>query len=135
MKTNKMHACSAHWDKPRMPLSTTRWMAPERLMPEDFHLASARPTLESDVYSFAMLICQLYTGLPPLPKILNDLAFQRPSRPPEISDELWAVVTRCWSHEPGDSPAMESLNKDIKRIIREKSATASSREGNREVAS
>ncbi|KAG7451900.1 kinase-like protein [Guyanagaster necrorhizus] len=111
-------------------VGTTRWMAPERLIPEDFHLASARPTPESDVYSFAMLICQLYTGLPPLPNIPNDFAFvnrivrrkQRPSRPPEISDELWAVVMRCWSHEPGDRPTMESLNSEIKRIIRGKSA-------------
>ncbi|PBK93603.1 hypothetical protein ARMGADRAFT_129626 [Armillaria gallica] len=118
-------------------------MAPERLIPEDFRLASARPTLESDVYSFAMLVCQLYTGLPPLPNIPNDLAFvnrvvrrkQRPSQPAEISDELWAVVTRCWSHEPGDRPTMESLNRDIKIIIRGKSATASGREGNHEVAS
>ncbi|PBK76192.1 hypothetical protein ARMSODRAFT_216730 [Armillaria solidipes] len=88
-----------------------------------------------------MLICQLYTGLPPLPKIPNDLAFvnrvvrrkQRPSRPPEISDELWAVVTRCWSHEPGDRPTMESLNSDIKKIIRGKSVAVSIR--SREVAS
>ncbi|KAK0185161.1 kinase-like domain-containing protein [Armillaria mellea] len=124
-------------------VGTTRWMAPERLMPEDFHLASARPTLESDVYSFAMIICQLYTGLPPLPNIPNDFAFRnlvvrrkrRPSRPPEISDELWAVVMRCWSHEPGDRPTMESLNRDIKRIIRGENAAASGREGNREVAS
>ncbi|PBK59339.1 hypothetical protein ARMSODRAFT_967005 [Armillaria solidipes] len=110
----------------------------------DFHLASARPTLESDVFSFAMLICQLYTGLPPLPKIPNDLAFvnlvvrrkRRPSRPIEIADELWAVVTRCWSHEPGDRPTMESLNRDIKRIIGGESAAASGRgEGNHEVAS
>ncbi|KAK0501043.1 kinase-like domain-containing protein [Armillaria luteobubalina] len=114
-------------------VGTTRWMAPERLMPEDFHLASARPTLESDVYSFAMLICQLYTGLPPLPNIPNDFAFRnlvarrkrRPSRPPDISDELWDVVMRCWSHEPGDRPTMESLNRDIKRILRGISAAAS----------
>ncbi|KAK0479664.1 kinase-like domain-containing protein [Armillaria novae-zelandiae] len=123
-------------------VGTTRWMAPERLMPEDFHLGSARPTLESDVYSFAMLICQLYTGLPPLHNIPNDFAFRnlvarrkrRPSRPPEISDELWDVVMRCWSHEPGDRPTMESLNRDIKRKIRGKIA-ASGHEGNREVAS
>ncbi|PBK59342.1 hypothetical protein ARMSODRAFT_967008 [Armillaria solidipes] len=74
-------------------------------------------------------------------KIPNDLAFvnlvvrrkRRPSRPIEIADELWAVVTRCWSHEPGDRPTMESLNSDIKRIIRGKSAAVSVR--SREVAS
>ncbi|KAK0224757.1 kinase-like domain-containing protein, partial [Armillaria nabsnona] len=40
-------------------VGTTRWMVPERLIPEDFHLASARPTLKSDIYSFAMFVCQV----------------------------------------------------------------------------
>ncbi|KAK0465971.1 kinase-like domain-containing protein [Desarmillaria tabescens] len=124
-------------------VGTTRWMAPERLIPQDFHLPSARPTLESDVYSFAMLICQLYTGRPPLDKIPNDFAFinrvvrrkQRPDRPSDIYDELWAVVTRCWSHEPSDRPTMESLNREIKRFIRGKTTSAQGQGGHRGVAS
>jgi len=34
-------------------------MSPERLEPEFYGRASARPTLESDVFSFGMLICQV----------------------------------------------------------------------------
>lgn len=34
---------------------TFRWMSPERLDPEIFDLTSAKPTLSSDVYSWAML--------------------------------------------------------------------------------
>lgn len=38
---------------------TGRWMSPERLVPEFYGKTSAKPTLESDVFSFGMLMYQV----------------------------------------------------------------------------
>lgn len=38
---------------------TYRWMAPERLIPEELGLPSAKPTFASDVYSWAMLALEV----------------------------------------------------------------------------
>ncbi|KAG6830414.1 hypothetical protein H0H87_008197 [Tephrocybe sp. NHM501043] len=38
---------------------TSRWMAPERFLPEAYGLTSAKATFESDVFSFAMLAIEV----------------------------------------------------------------------------
>ena len=38
---------------------TFRWMSPERLIPERYGQKSAKPTLQSDVFSFGILIYQV----------------------------------------------------------------------------
>jgi serine/threonine protein kinase len=38
---------------------TFRWMSPERLIPEQYGQKSAKPTFQSDVFSFGMLIYQV----------------------------------------------------------------------------
>jgi serine/threonine protein kinase len=54
----------------RSGAGSPRWMGPELLVPEAFHKMSTRPTFESDVFSFRMLIyevLQLYLN----PAIVN----------------------------------------------------------------
>jgi serine/threonine protein kinase len=43
----------------RSGAGSPRWMAPELLVPEAHNKTSARPTFESDVFSFAMLIYEV----------------------------------------------------------------------------
>jgi serine/threonine protein kinase len=43
----------------RSGAGSPRWMAPELLVPEAHNKTSARPTFESDVFSFGMLIYEV----------------------------------------------------------------------------
>jgi len=95
-----------------------RWMAPELL---DYQLEFKR-TKASDVYAFACLCIEIYTGEQPFWSIQQDMAVvlqyldqKRPPRPsasgpPDgtraMSDGLWAIVEACWAHNPSDRPAM-----------------------------
>ncbi|KAJ7607137.1 kinase-like domain-containing protein, partial [Mycena polygramma] len=95
-----------------------RWMAPEL---HDYELEFKR-TEASDVYAFACLCIEIYTGAQPFWWIPHDMAVvlrvldeKRPPRPSssgppdgarEMSDGLWATVRTCWAHRPWDRPRM-----------------------------
>ncbi|KAJ7646306.1 kinase-like domain-containing protein, partial [Mycena polygramma] len=102
-----------------------RWMAPELHDPK---IESKRPTKASDVYAFACLCIELYTGAPPfwwiqgmhsdMAVIFRVLDGERPpqpssSAPPEgtraMSNKLWETVEACWAHNPSDRPDMERV--------------------------
>lgn len=42
---------------------TFRWMSPERLLPEGWGRESAKPTFQSDIFSFAMLVHEVSKDL------------------------------------------------------------------------
>lgn len=109
-----------------MPLATLtrqpspRWMSPE-LMNE-----VTPPTNESDVWSFGMVMLEVFTGKPPFceyrrnEQVLLQVASRglRPTRPtPEetklISDDCWKLMQDCWETEPADRPNM----KDVRRRL------------------
>ncbi|KAJ6551693.1 hypothetical protein B0H19DRAFT_891456, partial [Mycena capillaripes] len=48
---------------------STLWMAPELLDPQSCGLNEFRRTFSSDVYSFACVCLELYTGKPPFSEI------------------------------------------------------------------
>ncbi|KAJ6589579.1 kinase-like domain-containing protein [Mycena capillaripes] len=98
-----------------------RWMAPELL---DFEVEFKR-TEASDVYAFACLCIEIYTGEQPFWSIPQDMAvvlqvldkkpLPRPSSsgPPDgtraMSDGLWAIVEACSTHKPSDRPDMHKV--------------------------
>ncbi|KAJ7266619.1 kinase-like domain-containing protein, partial [Mycena rebaudengoi] len=104
---------------------SSRWMAPELLN----HELEFKRTRASDVYAFACLCVEIYTGEQPFWNFINDMAaaFQivngkRPPRPSSLgppdgtramSDELWAIVEACWAHEPSDRPDMDKVSELI----------------------
>jgi len=95
---------------------------------------SGRATMNSDTYSFAMLILECITeevpfsGLsrdqavvharvakrqsPPRPGIRNLEDLKDPENPKScISDSLWDLMMRCWSEKPEDRPTMEYVHR------------------------
>ncbi|KAJ6602730.1 kinase-like domain-containing protein [Mycena vulgaris] len=91
---------------------TVPWMAPERLDPTAYGRPTAQATAQSDVYSFGMLVLEVFSGRAPWsPRaecaiLLSVIASLRPPRPPDVPDDLWVLVEECWSHLPKDRPTI-----------------------------
>ncbi|KAG0703878.1 kinase-like domain-containing protein [Suillus ampliporus] len=99
-----------------------RWMAPELLV-EGEEGPPARPSKQSDIYSFGGIMLQVLTNKVPYYHLTNDAAIilciaklQMPSRSryPVLSDKYWQVIEQCWSANPQDRPSTESLDREIR---------------------
>ena len=99
--------------------------------PELIKNADSSPTMESDTYSFAMLILECITEGVPFSNITRDAAViharinkkQCPPRPdgPEgdkyVSDGLWELMNRCWSLKPDLRPTIEQVHSFFKGLV------------------
>ena len=105
---------------------TLRWMSPELLFPEQFGAWKNRPTEESDCYALGMVVLEVLTGKTPFPRCNNFIVMKkiidkaRPDRPtgPEatwFTDDLWAVLEQCWSHEPKQRPTIQGVLECLER--------------------
>ncbi|KAJ7266663.1 hypothetical protein C8J57DRAFT_1328450 [Mycena rebaudengoi] len=100
-------------------------MAPELLNQE----LEFKRTRASDVYAFACLCVEIYTGEQPFWNFIHDITVvlqildhKRPPRPSSLgppdgtramSDGLWAIVEACWAHEPLDRFDMHKVSELI----------------------
>jgi len=102
---------------------TPRWMAPEILNVEG--LNTTRPSKESDVYAFAMVVVEVFTCRPPFPELghaavlIRVVGGERPPRPEEacrlgLSDSVWEMVEKCWEQEPLPRPKISEVLKFFK---------------------
>ncbi|KAF7299457.1 Kinase-like protein [Mycena indigotica] len=95
---------------------SVRWMAPEILNPTACGLEKFAKTTASDIYAFACVCLELYTGFPPFhaeilhdaPVILQVMAGVRPSKPDDaaIPDYVWEIMQQSWSHNHADRPTI-----------------------------
>jgi len=98
-----------------------RWKAPEQmtehLIPEGCYVP--RVTMASDVWAFSMTVIEVITGSIPFSDIKSDaraifyvMTGGRPrwDRRMAISDDIWAMLERCWSTEPKQRPSMATLH-------------------------
>ncbi|EMD31549.1 hypothetical protein CERSUDRAFT_162781 [Gelatoporia subvermispora B] len=100
---------------------TLRWTAPEIIDPETYGLSQVALTKESDVYSFAITIWEIYTNQIPFHNSRIDgtvmrsiLSGQRPSRPEReasngLDDDLWSLLQVCWSDQRSKRPSIRSV--------------------------
>ncbi|KAJ6557647.1 kinase-like domain-containing protein [Mycena capillaripes] len=96
-----------------------RWLPPEVLNPSQFGGGYLRKEPAVDVYSFAGLCYEIYTGEVPYHtqrsefQVMTDvLGGTRPPRPPasmtkgDLSDSVWHSMLKCWAHNPSERPTM-----------------------------
>ncbi|KAF9645725.1 kinase-like protein [Thelephora ganbajun] len=89
---------------------TPLWCAPEVLYGED-------PTKESDIFSFAMVMIEIFTGAIPFSgrsvfvAISAIMGGERPPRPahPTFTDNLRTLMQRCWDQDPRLRPEISEV--------------------------
>jgi serine/threonine protein kinase len=92
---------------------TLRFMSPELLSPERFHLKHSWPTERSDCYALAMVVYEVLSGNVPFYRYgtfeaaLKVLEGKRPRRPRGakgvwFNDDTWGVLEHCWKSTPSD---------------------------------
>ncbi|TDL22511.1 kinase-like protein, partial [Rickenella mellea] len=99
-----------------------RWQAPELLIPADSKEEVGNMTTKSDVYAFACVCLEIFTGEVPFSDLEDDagvimaitVKHQRPSRPStpasaELDDTLWKIMMSCWATRPEDRPSTDEL--------------------------
>ncbi|KAI0071588.1 kinase-like protein [Panus rudis PR-1116 ss-1] len=101
------------------------WLAPELHAPDVFGLEHARPRAEADVYAYACVCFELFTGSPPYSRLTAVQIWnrmqrgERPLRPVfhftghRMSDELWRVVEQCLSFRLHERPLSHALAEDL----------------------
>ncbi|KAI5899651.1 kinase-like protein [Schizophyllum commune H4-8] len=112
---------------------SANWAAPEVLQ-------SGQLSDKSDIYAFACVVYELFAGHAPFADVPNGgcailfkvvIAKERAARPlsPVLSDAVWALVTRCWAHEPAERPsaqeAMAALRAELEATPEAKTWDAS----------
>ncbi|EMD31390.1 hypothetical protein CERSUDRAFT_119782 [Gelatoporia subvermispora B] len=98
-----------------------RWTAPEVIDPETYGLQRVILTKESDIYSWAITIWEIYTNEVPFRQLTYDAAVtraittgQRPLRSPQaiqngLDDDLWQLLQLCWNDKRNMRPLIGSV--------------------------
>ncbi|TDL22521.1 kinase-like protein [Rickenella mellea] len=99
-----------------------RWHAPEVLHASRFNLQRSGVTKETDVYAYACVCLEIFTGQVPFADLVDGAVImavavndQRPPRPSEpatslgLDDHMWELIEDCWKTQPGDRMPMDEV--------------------------
>ena len=110
-------------------VGSSRWLAPEIITP--VRKGSAMQAMESkvaDVFAFAMLVIEVFTGKIPFEGQKNEAVVLRisqggrpemPKNAQEIglTDEMWKLLESCWLQNPKKRPTMEEVVRIWEKIV------------------
>ncbi|KAI9197102.1 uncharacterized protein BJ171DRAFT_522603 [Polychytrium aggregatum] len=92
-------------------------MAPEMLDDDD----PSDTTMKTDVYAFAITVYEVLNdakpvwatasgqAMKPFQILVQLLQHKRPKRIGDIPDNVWALIERCWAHDPADRPSFPDI--------------------------
>lgn len=97
-------------------VGTSRWLAPEIINPPSN--SSSKPSTSSkpaDVFAFAMLAVEVFTGKVPFGSMKNEAVVisiakgKRPEKPPAAEElgltaDMWRFIEKCWNQNPSERP-------------------------------
>jgi len=97
---------------------TARWRDSYLLDPDEPQ--ASRPNQKSDIYSFAMVAIEVFTGKVPFPDMPNTKVIiitsqgRRPKKPEDaqylgLSDSVWNMIKRCWHEKPDQRPTTSEV--------------------------
>ena len=100
---------------------SSRWLAPEIIDPPS--KASSKPLTASksaDVFAFAMLAVEVFTGKVPFVDMKNESVVihiangKRPAKPQAagqlgLTAEMWKFIERCWTANPSKRPTIDEV--------------------------
>ena len=106
-----------------------RWLAPEIIGPPSEtgskQILASKP---ADVFAFAMLVVEVFTGKVPFPDMTNGSVIiqvvngKRPVKPPAaeqlgLTTEMWKFIEKCWSADPSKRPTMDEVVRTWGRFV------------------
>ena len=100
---------------------TSRCLAPEIFdLPSEAGTESTTGSKPADVFAFAMLAVEVFTGKIPFGNMRNEMVpvqiaqGKRPAKPQVaeqfgLTTEMWRFIEKCWSQNPAERPAMNEV--------------------------
>ena len=102
-------------------VGTSRWLAPEIFdLPSEAGTESTAGSKPADVFAFAMLAVEVFTGKIPFGNMRNEMVpvqiaqGKRPVKPQAVEQlgltaEMWKFIEKCWSQNPAERPTMSEV--------------------------
>jgi len=99
----------------------SRWLAPELINPpRKKGYRQEAGTEQADIFAFAMLAIEVFTGALPFGDVRHETAIlmiaqgQRPGKPQGaesrgFTPEIWKFIQKCWSQNPAKRPGMSDV--------------------------
>jgi serine/threonine protein kinase len=97
------------------------WLAPEIInTPRKASLKLMTASKSADIFAFAMLAVEVFTGKVPFRNMKNESVViqiaggKRPDEPQAakrlgLSAEMWRFIEKCWSANPSERPAIDEV--------------------------
>ena len=102
-------------------VGASRWLAPEIFdLPSETGAESTAGSKPADVFAFAMLAIEVFTGKIPFGNMESGLVVteiaqgKRPAKPSAaeqlgLTSEMWKFIGKCWSQNPAERPTMDEV--------------------------
>jgi len=102
-------------------------MSPELFDPERLGLQESHRTESSDCYALGMVVYEVLSRRIPFYPYANFVVptkvveGKRPERPEGeegvwFTDDVWKVLERCWTTQPGDRPGIEDVLQCLEKV-------------------